>query len=72
MATTPEPTDQSLVGIASDSRQIFRILVIWMIGFVDSPIELQAAMLCVKKEVLNAARFSRSTMLEMSNSSYTI
>ena len=57
MATTPEPTDQSPVGIASDSRQIVRILVLWMISFVDSPIELQAAMLCVKKKVLNPARF---------------
>ncbi len=57
MATTPEPTDQSPVGIASDSRQIVRVLVIWMIGFVDSPIELQAAMVCVKKKVLNPARF---------------
>ncbi len=57
MATTPEPTDQSPVGIAFDSRQIVRILVLWMIGSVDSPIELQAAMLCVKKKVLNPARF---------------
>ncbi len=57
MSTTPEPTDQSPVGIASDSRQIVRIMVLWMIGFVNSPIELQAAMLCVKKKVLNPARF---------------
>ena len=28
-----------------------------MIGFVDSPVELQAAMVCVKKKVLNPARF---------------
>ncbi len=42
-----------------------------MIGFVDSPVELQAAMVCVKKKVLNPA-FSRSTMMEISNSSYRI
>ena len=49
-----------------------------MIGFVDSPKELvdspkelQAAMVCVIKKVLNPARFfARSTMLEMSNLSY--
>ena len=57
MATTPEPPDKSPVGIASDSRQIVRILVNWLIGFVNSPVELQAAMVCVKKNVLNPARF---------------
>ncbi len=43
MATTPEPTDQFPMGIASDSRQLVKVLVIWMIGFIDSPIELQLA-----------------------------
>ncbi len=28
-----------------------------MFGFVNSPVELQAAMVCVKKKVLNLTRF---------------